>query len=102
MNITKEQDFSTKGVITKVACVNETSIPVFIGKDAIGLDLVILSGTAVIEQTSALPSEILANTATWFPWGPGTVAASVSSVVFGGVAVRLKATVGSAYMYVRT
>jgi hypothetical protein len=102
MNVTSERDFSSRGAITKVTCLNETSIPIFIPKDNVGLDLVIVSGTAVIEQTSSLPSEVQSGAATWFPWGPGTVGANVSSIVFGGTAVRLKATVGSAHMYVRS
>lgn len=96
-----EHEAVSKGTITKVTCANEISDPIFVNKDAVGLDLVIVSGSATVEQSSGLPSEIRAGTATWFLWGHGHSAVSASSAVWGATAIRLNATSGTASLYVR-
>lgn len=96
-----EHEAVSKGTITKVVCSNEVGPPIFVNKDAVGLDLVVTAGTATVEQCSGLPSEIQAGTATWFLWGHGHSAINASSAVWGATAIRLNAASGTASLYVR-
>ena len=99
--ITIEKARVNKESVTKVACSAETSQPVFVPGESVGIDVIVTSGTATVQQSSGLPSEISAGTATWINWGSGAVAANTGSIVTGATAVRLVAT-GVASLYVRT
>jgi hypothetical protein len=98
---TEEAIASPTGMAVKMSCTNEISPPIFVPASNVGVDLVITSGSATMQQTSGLPSEILAGTATWLPWSAGTVTTSTGSMVTGATAIRLNASAGVASLYVR-
>lgn len=82
------------GQVATVTISNDTSAWVLVPVDNVGLDLSVASGTAVVEQTAATPSEVAAATATAFNWSAGSIAAGVksSSLLVGASAVRLTGT----------
>ena len=84
----------------KITLSAETSEPVFVPADTVGLEVVPSTGNVRFEQTSAAEAEILAGTATWFAWSTGAVTGPASSIVLGATAVRGVAT-GNAVLYVR-
>ena len=67
---------------------------VYVTDENVGVDLVVTSGTAVVELTSSLPSEANDGSAVPFDWAPGAQAGAgkKSGVVSGATAVRLKLT----------
>jgi hypothetical protein len=90
------------GQVATITISNETSGWVFVPTDNVGLDLVVTSGSATVQQTAATPADVLAATATAFDWAAGAIATGTksSSLVVGASAVRLTGT-GVAKLSVR-
>ena len=90
------------GQTVTVTISNDTSAWVLVPASDVGLDLIVASGTAVVQQTAASEAITLAGTAVAFDWSNGTIAAGTpsSSILIGGSAVRLTGT-GVATLHVR-
>lgn len=56
----------------------------------VGLDLVVNTGTATVEQTASSWSKCVSKEASAFAWRPGTVSKNTSDIVNGASAVRLR------------
>ena len=89
------------GQVATITINNDTSAWVLV-PDSAGLDLIVTSGTATVQQSAATATMLTANTASAFDWGPGAIAAGAksSSIVSGASGVRLTGT-GVAALYVR-
>lgn len=84
----------------KIVLNNETSDAVAIPPGYVGIEAIVTTGTARVEQTAAPESDIADGSCYWFPWASGTVSAPTSSIVVGASAVRCVAT-GQTVFYVR-
>lgn len=84
----------------KIVLNNETSDAIPVPPGYVGIEAIVTTGTARVEQTAAPDSDIANASCYWFPWDSGTVSVPTSSVVIGASAVRCVAT-GQTVFYVR-